>query len=174
MSTPATTAGFRYAREIYARMKERSEPRNPNELTSLGFTNLSNDNEPLLVFTGYITVESKNIGLSASAGLQGSRILSSMRCITQLKHGGPYVNSVYVLHYEPTDDDFEAFREREGLLTKRIVPSNTNVMSSNIDGLKTAVANLRNRVKELEELKARMEELERSVRSLQARNQEFI
>ncbi len=144
-----TTVAFRNATEIINYMFKRAKEVKAEALLEYGYP-VENPDELIKIYVGNIRgAVSKEVGVSDSASNDASVLLNAMRCFTLLVRGGPRVQSVYLLHYNPTVEQFLQFKERQGGLKARIMPSKWEQILQEL-------ADLRIRVKTLEDRMARL------------------
>ena len=80
-----------------------------------------------------------------------------MRCITMLRSGGNRVDSVYLIHYKPTEKQYKEFRRHVSDTNTRIIPSRYQMLLQEIANLKEANKNL---TKDYADLDSRITNLE--------------
>lgn len=133
-------------------MYDLSQEIEERELIDQGYPVDIDEGTTVRVFKGHTTkvCQEPPTNLSTSAITSASMLLQAMRCITLIKRGGPSNNSIYILHFPPTEEAFLAFREREGFLTSKIVPSRADVLTSDLQSLRQMHFELQERVAFLE------------------------
>jgi hypothetical protein len=148
MSPDGTTVAFRNALDIINYMFANSREVKAEYLLEYGFP-VENPNELIQLFIGNVRGNgiSKEIGLSSSAVNDASVLLNTMRCFTSLKRGGPSSKSVYLLHYKPTVEQFNAFREGQGSTNSRIAPNKWQQTLQELADLRIRVSNLEAAIK---------------------------
>lgn len=141
--------GFRYAEILYNKLLELSTPQPASNLIEYGYP--TDDPNPVNLFIGYVGKTGSSVGLSLSSQGTAMRILNSMRAVTQLKMGGPNTESVYIINYKPTEEQYREYSRGVAATSRKISPSKWDTIIDEISRLKTRVRSLETQVRELKE-----------------------
>ena len=139
---------FKYAKLVYDELVKTSREVSAEELAEFGYP--AEKDTKVIIFVGFLNKSAANVGVSASNTRHASNLLTAMRCITRLRGGGLRHSSVYILHYSPTEEAFNQYRESLGMVSRRIAPNKYDALINDFE---------RNR-QELKDLRARIERLE--------------
>jgi len=140
---------YRYATLLYDKLTELSKLEPAANLAEFGYP--VNDPKPVRVFRGYVYLQaSAEVGLSRSSHGTAMAILNALRCVTNLKAGGPRVESVYILNYRLTEEQYREYRNTKSAASRHIAPSRYDTIINELTDLRTKFKALDRRVKELE------------------------
>lgn len=146
-----TTASFRYAALLSDFMWERAIEVNAYTLAEYGYP-VEGPQEKTLIFKGNVRSEASQIGLSMNTAGDGMAVLNAMRCVTLLKPGGPNSKSIYVLNFRITLEKYQEFRDRQGMLNRRIKPNKWAEMENDVAQLKIDYKQMAEKIAYLEGL----------------------
>ena len=107
---------------IYEYLNENSNIRDAKDLQEYGYP--AQEGEQIRVFEGYVLVSvEKSLGLRASAVTQCLSMLKAMNAVTLLVTGNRVRRSIYLLHYQPTEEQYEEFMGRSYAIERKTIPS---------------------------------------------------
>ena len=140
---------FRYATMLSDKLIELSKMEPPTAIAEFGYP--IDDPEEVRVFRGFIYNQaSATLGLSRSSHGSAMAILNAMRCVTNLKAGGPGTESVYLLNYKLTEEQYREYVNAKSATSRNISPTRYDTLIDEIMRLKTTLKDLEQRVKFLE------------------------
>ena len=113
---------FVNAKLILARMFEYSKDVPATEAADYGYP-VSDPNETVKLFVGLVKNVAAEVGVNKTTLSHSTSLAKAMRCMTMLRMGGSGTNTVYIMHYMPTDEDFEKYREGRDQTSRRIAPN---------------------------------------------------
>jgi len=145
----ARGSAYRYATMIYDKLIELSKMEPSSAIAEFGYP--IDDPENVRVFRGYIYQQvSATLGLSRSSHGSAMAVLNAMRCVTNLKMGGPGVESVYLLNYKLSEEQYREYVNAKSATSRNISPTRYDTLIDEIMRLKTTLKDLEQRVKSLE------------------------
>lgn len=147
------TVAFQYALSLYDKMVELSRLEPASTLLEYGYP--ADDPENVRIFRGYINKAGSSVGMSLSSQGTGMRILHATQSITQLKMGGPTVESVYILNYRLTREQYQEYQAATAKTSRRIAPTKYDQLIDQLTRITSRCNDLETRVKELEGYNAR-------------------
>jgi hypothetical protein len=106
--------------------------------------------EIVRVFNGHMTKVASRVGVSVANTSHAGSLLSMMRAVTKIKNGGPGHGSIYILHYQPTEEQFKEYKESVAGTSRRINPSKYDFLINEITSLKQQIKDLNQRLDEMD------------------------
>ncbi len=152
MSKTHGSVSFGYALLIYNEMDRIAIETQSHELSIYGYP--AEHGLKVKVFTGLISTCAASVGVSVSNTSHATNLLTAMQCITKLRGGGLRHQSVYILHYTPTEEDFKRYRESLGMVNRRITPSKYDMLINDFERTRQELKDLQARVAKLEALQS--------------------
>lgn len=116
-----TRVRYNNAIQIYDMLASKAEMMSASTLAEFGYP--AKAGEEVLVYRGYSTKETETLGLLKSSAHHAMALLKAMRAITLLRQGTKSSTSVYVLHYKPTDKQYEDFIGYSERLERKYTPN---------------------------------------------------
>jgi hypothetical protein len=146
-------ATYRYSVLLYKELEKNSKDLQTKELVEYGYP--AEENTSVKVFIGTVKNCATVAGISVTNTSHTTTLLTAMQCMTKLRGGGPNHNSIYILHYEPTEEAFKQYRETLGVVNRRIAPSKYDMLINDLERSRQEIKDLQARVARLEDVQQR-------------------
>jgi len=140
---------FNNALQVLSSLRAKAKVESAGTLIELGYP-ITDPEESVLIYRGFSTKDAEDTRLLASSVSHAMRLLKAMRALTLLKTGSRGNPSIYLIHYTPTVEQFEAFRSRSFALERQIAPNSYESMVNSLESLRIELHELRRRVEDLE------------------------
>ena len=148
---------FTYSCMIFDVMLEQATEEPAANVKNYGYP--AQSGETVRVFRGTALKICNDLGLTSSTGQRCMTLLSAMRSTTLLKSGGPGYPSIYLLHYKPTDEQYQKYRQHTSDKNTKINPTKYELLLRDLESLR---ATSMSQLKMIEELGSRVAALERT------------
>lgn len=157
---------------ILAKMFEYSREMSASEVTQYGYPSTDPD-ETVRLFIGLLKTVAQEVGVNETSISQATGVAKAMRCITPLRMAGRGSNSIYIMHYMPTDEDFDKYRENRDETSIKVAPNKMQRYETELAAVRVQLRDVRSvfesfreiMFQELERHRTRIEELERGRRT---------
>jgi hypothetical protein len=144
-------------------LKRRSKLVPPIELVAFGYPQ-EEINNPVRIFEGFSKAVGDKLGFSQHQRSRALQILNSMNCITRIKTPGGGSAGVWILHYEPSQQQFLDHKETNLKLLRINVPSKTALIIEQMRSLTREMTNIRKEMEETRKvLGLRISQLEKQI-----------
>lgn len=153
MSNVFGPATYKYSTLLYKELEKNAKEIQTHELVEYGYP--AEENTSVKVFIGTVKSCATVVGISVTNTSHTTTLLTAMQCMTRLRGGGPNHDSIYILHYEPTEDTFKQYRESLGMVNRRITPSKYDMLINDLERARQEIKDLHVRVARLEDLQQR-------------------
>lgn len=141
---------YKNSTDIYDLLESMATPTPGKELLEYGYP--AQEDETLLVFRGYSSKETtQTLGLLPSSSSHAMSLLKAMNAITLIVAGGPNRPSVYILHYRPTQEQFEEFTGRSIMLERKHTPNRYDAIINDMVRMREDINRLVSQVSVLEQ-----------------------
>lgn len=143
-----TLLTYNYSIMIYDAMNNLAKEEPAIDLKPFGYP--AQIDEKVSVFRGTGQKIADDLGFRASTGQRCMSLLASMRCITLLKSGGNKHPSIYLLHYRPTEAQYDQFRNHVASQDAKINPSRYQILLDDLTKLRESLNQSNRRIADLE------------------------
>jgi len=142
-------AVYKHAIMIYDELFKNSNLVPIEDIVSYGYPSTS-DTKEVTMFSGTITTTASQLGLSASQRYNATSLLYAMQAMTVLRRTNPRLDGLWILHYRPTDEDYDKFKVHLNKENRRIVPSKYDTMVDDLSDARVRIKELERQVKYLD------------------------
>lgn len=142
-------ATFRAALTIYDELSNRAKRLTYVEMLEFGYP--VTQGEEYLVFFGNLSAVGASVGLASGSVYNALDLLRQMRCVDQLRKGTIKRESVFLLNYKPTVDQWTEFRNSIIRVDRKVNPDRYDVLLNHFRELKDMVIALTERIDHLED-----------------------
>jgi hypothetical protein len=139
---------YNYSVLIYDKMFAGSTEELATSISMYGYP--AERDEKIRLYRGSAIKVTDSLGFTKSTGQRCMTLLSGMRCLTLLRPGGHGMDSLYLLHYRPTEEQYNEFKGNVVDTNAKINPSKYQLLLNDIIRLRESYNELAKNYKALD------------------------